>query len=46
MNKKIEADIAKRFKKLPPFDPEKLKALNDKIEVDSTINDATNDDDN
>jgi hypothetical protein len=29
---KIEADIRKRIKKFKPFDPEKLKALNDKIE--------------
>ena len=29
---KIEADIRKRIKKFKPFDPEKGKALNDKIE--------------
>ena len=30
---KIEADIRKRIKKFKPFDPEKLKALNDKIDA-------------
>jgi hypothetical protein len=32
---KIEADIRKRIKKFKPFDPEKLRALNDKIEKEA-----------
>ena len=36
---KIEADIKKRIKKFKPFDPEKLRALNDKIEKDENSND-------
>jgi hypothetical protein len=32
---KIKAYIRKRIKKFKPFDPEKLKALNDKIEKEA-----------